>query len=229
MLLTVVLEKNLESPLDCKEIQRVHAKGNQSWIFIGRTDAEAEAPILWPPDEKSWLIWEDPDAGQDWRQEEKETKENEMVGWHDLLDGHEFEQAPGVGDGQGRLACCSQWDHKESHMTQWLIWIKSISVISYLYCLKFSNFQFSIRYWKFLINKIHHLFLFTEIFLRIHDKYERQLQATGKCSVRCQIKRLSFQLCHKLRTWNQIFKNLDILVVLMKYFVEINISKLIVQ
>ena len=88
---TVVLEKILESPLDCKEIQSVHPKGNQSWIFIGRTDAEAEAPILWPPDVKNWLIGKDPDAGKDWRQEEKGTTEDETVGWHHQLDGHEFE------------------------------------------------------------------------------------------------------------------------------------------
>ena len=90
---TVVLEKTLESPLDCKEIQPVHSKGNQSWLFIGRTDAEAETPILWPPDAKSWLIWKDPDAGKDWGQEEKGTTEDEIVGWHHRLSGHEFEQA----------------------------------------------------------------------------------------------------------------------------------------
>ena len=89
--LTVVLEKTLESPLDCKDIQADHPKGNQSWIFIGRTDAEAEAPVLWPPDAKNWLTGKDPDAGKDWRQEEKGTTEDEMVGWHHLLDGHEFE------------------------------------------------------------------------------------------------------------------------------------------
>ena len=88
---TVVLEKTLESPLDCKEIQPVHPKGNQSWIFMGRTDAEAEAPILWPPDVKNWLIWKDPDAGKDWREEEKGMTEDEMVGWHYRLNGHEFE------------------------------------------------------------------------------------------------------------------------------------------
>ena len=88
---TVVLEKTLESPLDCKEIQPVHPKGGQSWVFIGRTDVEAEAPILWPPDAKSWLIWKDPDAGKDWRQEEKGMTEDEMVGWHHWLNGHEFE------------------------------------------------------------------------------------------------------------------------------------------
>ena len=87
---TVLLEKTLESPLDCKEIQPVHPKGDQSWVFIGRTDAEAETPILWPPDAKSWLIWKDPDAGKDWGQEEKWTIEDEMVGWHDWLNGHEF-------------------------------------------------------------------------------------------------------------------------------------------
>ena len=96
---TVVLEKTLESPLDCKEIQPVHPRGDQSWIFIGRTDAETETPILWPPDAKNWLVGKDPDAGKDWRQEEKGTAEDEMVGWHHWLNGHEFEQALGVGDG----------------------------------------------------------------------------------------------------------------------------------
>ena len=98
---TVVLEKTLESALDCKEIQPVHPKGNQSWLFIGRTDADA--PILWPPDVKKWVIRKDPDAGKDWRQEEKGMTEDKLVGWHHWLDGHEFEQAPGVGDGQGSL------------------------------------------------------------------------------------------------------------------------------
>ena len=99
------LEKTLESPLDGKEIQPVNSKGNQSWIFTGRTDAEAEIPILSPPDAKSWLIVKDPDAGEDWRQEEKGMTENEIVGWYHQLVVHEFEQAPGVGDGQGSLAC----------------------------------------------------------------------------------------------------------------------------
>ena len=118
---TVVLKKTLESPLDCKEIQPVHPKGNQSWIFIGRTNAEAETPILWPPDGKNGLIWKDPDAGKDWRQE-KWTTEDEMVGWHHQLNGQEFEQALGVGDGQGSLACCSPWGCKESDMTELLNW-----------------------------------------------------------------------------------------------------------
>ena len=100
----------------------VHPKGNQSWIFIWRTDAEAETPILWPPDVKNWLIRKDPDAGNDGRQEEKVTTEDEMVGWHHRLDGHEFEQASGVGDGQGSLACCSPWDCKESDTTEQLNW-----------------------------------------------------------------------------------------------------------
>ena len=104
---TVALETTLGSPLDYKEIKPVNLKGNQPWLFIGRTDAEAEAPILWPPDVKNWLIGKDPDAGKDWRQEEKGTTKNEMVGWHHWLNGHEFEQAPGVGDQQGGLACCS--------------------------------------------------------------------------------------------------------------------------
>ena len=115
---TLVLEKTLESPLDCKEIQPVHSKGDQPWIFIGKTDAEAVTPILWPPDVKKWLIGKDPDAGKDWRQEEKGMTEDKMVGWHHWLDGHEFEQAPGVGDGQGSLECCSPWGHKEQDTTE---------------------------------------------------------------------------------------------------------------
>ena len=117
---TVVLESTLESLLECKEIQPVNPKGNKSWIFIGRTDAEAESPVLWPPLGKNWLIWKDPDAGKHWGQEEKGLTENEMVGWHHWLDGHEFEQAPGVGDGQGSLAFCSPWGRKESDtMSDW--------------------------------------------------------------------------------------------------------------
>ena len=115
---TVVLKKTLESPLDCKEIQLVHPKGNQSWIFIGKTDAEVETPVLWPPDAKNWLIWKDPDAGKDLRWEEKEMTEDEMVGWHHWLNGHEFEWTLGVGDGQGGLACYSPWGRKESDTTE---------------------------------------------------------------------------------------------------------------
>ena len=101
--------RRLESPLDSKEIQPVHPKGNQSWVFIARTDAEAEAPVLQLPDVKSWLIRKDPVAGKEWRQEEKGTTEDEMVGWHHWLNGHEIEHAPGDGEGQGSLACCSPW------------------------------------------------------------------------------------------------------------------------
>ena len=116
--------KTLGSPLDCKEIKPVNPKWNQSWIFVGRTDVEAETPILWPSDAKSWLIWKDPDAGKDWRQEEKGTTEDEMVGWHHRLDGHEFEQALGVDDGQGGLAYYSPWGCKESDTTEWLNWFE---------------------------------------------------------------------------------------------------------
>ena len=118
---TVVLEKTLEGSLDCKVIQPVNPKGNQSWIFIGRTDVEAETPVLWPPDAKNWLIWKDPDSGKDWRQEKGMT-EDEMVEWHHRLHGHEFEQAPEVGDWQGSLECCSPWGPKESDMTERLNW-----------------------------------------------------------------------------------------------------------
>ena len=109
--------RRLLSPLDCKEIQPVHPKGNQSWIFIGRTDVEAEAPILWPYDAKSWLTGKDPDAGKDWRQEEKGTREDEMAGWHHWLDGHEFEQVLGDSEGQGSLARFSPWGCKEWETT----------------------------------------------------------------------------------------------------------------
>ena len=108
-----------------KEIKPVNPKGNQSRIFIGRTDAEAETPILWPPNVKNWLIGKYPDAGKDWKQEEKGVTEDEMVGWHHWLDGHEFEQALGNGEGEGSLMCCSPWGHKESVMTEqvnWTIW-----------------------------------------------------------------------------------------------------------
>ena len=118
----VVLEKTLESPLDCKEIKPVNCKGNHSWIFIGSSDAEAETPILWSPDVENWLLGRDPDAGKDWRQEENGTTEDEIGGWHHRLNGHEFEQAPGVGDGQVSLACCRPWGCKVSDMTEQLNW-----------------------------------------------------------------------------------------------------------
>ena len=127
---TVVLEKTLVSSLDCKEIQPVHPKGDQSWIFTGRTDAEAETPILWPPNVKNWVTGKDPDVGKDWRWEKKGTTEDEMVGWHHQSDGHEFEQAPGVGDGQGSLACCSPWGCKELDTTERLKWTD----LTFYYC-----------------------------------------------------------------------------------------------
>ena len=110
---TVLLKKTLESPLDYKEIKPVNSKGNQPWIVIGRTDAEA--PILWPPDAKSWLIWKDPESGKAWGQEEKGMTEDEMAGWHHQLNGHEFEQTLGDGEGQGSLVCCSSWGGKVRH------------------------------------------------------------------------------------------------------------------
>ena len=117
-----MLEKTLESPLDCKEIQPVHLKGDQSWVFIGRTDAEAETPILWPPHVKSWLIWKDPDAGKGCRWEKKGMTEDEMVGWHHWLNGCGFGWTLGAGDRQRSLVCCSPWGHKESDTTEWLNW-----------------------------------------------------------------------------------------------------------
>ena len=129
---TVMLEKTLESPLDCKDIHPVHAKGNQSWVFIGRTDVEAETPILWSPDGKNWVAGKDPDAGKGWRQEEKGTTEDEMVRWHHQQDGHEFEQATAVGDGQGSLECRSPWGCKELDMTEWLNWTKLKIIFPYI-------------------------------------------------------------------------------------------------
>ena len=129
------VSKTLESPLDCKEVQQVHPKGDQSWVFFGRNDAEAETPILWPPHVKSWLIGKDLDAGRDWGQE-KETTEDEMAGWHHWLDGHEFEWTLGVGDGQGGLACCDSWGYKESDMTERLNW-KWHRMILVFHCLPY--------------------------------------------------------------------------------------------
>ena len=120
--LTVALEKTLESPLDYEQIKPVNPKGNQFWIFIGRTDAKAETPILWPANVKNWLIGKDPDAGKDWRQEEKGMTEDEMAGWHHWLDGRESEWTPGVGDGQGGLVCCDSWGRNESDTTERLNW-----------------------------------------------------------------------------------------------------------
>ena len=115
---TGVLEKTLESPLDCKEIQLVHSKGDQSWVFFGRNDAKTETPVLWPPHAKSWVIGKDSDAGRDWGQEEKGTTEDEMAGWHHRPDGREFEWTPGDGDGHGGLVCCDSWGCKESDTTE---------------------------------------------------------------------------------------------------------------
>ena len=133
-----LLEKTLVSPLDSKEIQQVHPKENQSWVFIGRTDAEAEAPIFWPPDVESQFIWKDPDAGKYWGQEEKGTTKDKMVGWHHWLNGPEFEQAPGVGEGQGNLLCCSPWDSQASSPT---LQFRSInfSMLSFLYSPTFTS------------------------------------------------------------------------------------------
>ena len=127
---TVVLEKTLESPLDCKEIQPVHPKGDQSWVFIGGTDVEAETPVLWPSHVKSWLIGKDSDAGRDWGQKEKGTTEDEMTGWHHQLDGCESEWTLGIGDWQGGLACCDSWGRKESDTTEQLNWTE-LKLLSY--------------------------------------------------------------------------------------------------
>ena len=127
----VMLEKTLETPLDCKEVQLVHPKGDQSWVFIGRTDIEGGTPILWPPDAKSWLIWKDPDVGKDCRQEEKGMTEDEMVGWHHRLSGHEIGWTPWVGGLQGGLACCGSWGRKESDTTERLNWTEQSYIMRY--------------------------------------------------------------------------------------------------
>ena len=131
MLLFLWCWRRLLSPLDCKEIKPVNPKGNQPWIFIGRTDAET--PIHWPPEAKSQLIGKDPDAGKNWRWEDKGTREDEMVGWHHQLNGYEFEQAPGVGDRQGSLAWCSPWSRKESDTTERLNWTINLNYIQLKY------------------------------------------------------------------------------------------------
>ena len=135
---TVVLEKTLESPLDCKEIQPVHPKGNQSWILLGRTDVEAKTLILWPPDAKSWLIGKDPDAGKHWRQEQKRMTEDEMVGWHHQCNGYGFGWTLGVGDGQGGLACCGSWGYKELDMTEPLNWSDTVFSHYFIYSLQYT-------------------------------------------------------------------------------------------
>ena len=168
---TVVLEKTLESPLDCKEIQPVHPKGDQSWVFIGRTDIEAETPNIWPPDAKSWLIWKDPDDGKDWGQEEKGMTEDEMVGWHHRLDGHRFGWSLRVGDGQGGLGCCSSWGCKESDMTEQLNWTE----LNWKYLTKFipihnENYQHTVNRQEML------KFQFQRV-------YEKNLQVTSYCLV----------------------------------------------
>ena len=124
---TVVLEKTLESPLDCKEIQPVHSKGDQPWVFFGRNDAKAETPICWPPHVKSWLIGKDSYARRNWRQEEKGTTEDKMVGWYHRLDGRESECTLGVGDGQGGQMCCNSWGRKELDTTERLKWTEILS------------------------------------------------------------------------------------------------------
>ena len=167
---TMVLEKTLESPLDYKEIQPVYPKGNQSWIFIGRTDADDEAPILWPSNVKNWLVRKDPDAGKDWRQEVKGKTEDEMVGWHHRIIGYEFEQAPR--DGEGSLACCSPWGCKVGHnWTNELNWTEKLrsfpqiwkvllqskitkNTCSFLVCGELWNFTVMI-YW--IIMRLHHI------------------------------------------------------------------------
>jgi len=138
------LEKTLESPLDCKEIQSVHSEGDQPWDFFGRNDTKAETPVLWPPHVKSWLIGKGSDAGRDWGQEETGTTEDEMAGWHHRLDGRESEWTPGVGVGQGGLACCNSWGRKEWATD--LIWSDPIHICMYIICFLLLNFKIYINW-----------------------------------------------------------------------------------
>ena len=163
---TVMLEKTSEIPLDSNKTKPVHPKGNQSWIFIGRTDAEAEAPLLWPPDAKSWLIGIDPDAEKDWRQEEKGMTEDETVGWHHQLNGREFEQTPGNCEGQGSLACCSFGVTKsQTWLSNWTIAKQNLSYTSkfLVTCLFFplnyqENLSISINNFSFIFSSDFALF-----------------------------------------------------------------------
>ena len=140
---TVVLEKTLESPLDCKEIQPVHSEGDQPWDFFGRNYAKVETPVLWPLHAKSWLLGKDPDAGRDWGREEKGMTEDERAGWHHWLDGRESQWTPGVCDGQGGLACRNSWGRKELDMTEWLIWSDTVLVFFFLaYFTLYNRLQF---------------------------------------------------------------------------------------
>jgi len=152
----VVLEKTLESPLDCQEIQPVHSEGDQPWDFFGRNDAKAETPVLWPPHVKSWLIGKNSDAGRDWGQEEKGKTEDEMAGWHHWLDGHEFEWTLGVGDGQRGLACCSSWSLNESDTTEYLNWTE-LNSFPYLWKIFFPNL-ISLTFTFFMIIFIYRIF-----------------------------------------------------------------------
>ena len=158
---TVVLEKTLESPLDCKEIQLVHSKGDQPWVFFGRNNAKAETPVLWPPHAKSWLIGKDSDAGRDWGQEEKGMRQDEMAGWPHWLDGHESGWTPRDGDGQGGLVCCDSWSLKESDRTEWLNWTELSLSIKISILIWFMPIIGIAVLWKRLPNSFPNFHLFT--------------------------------------------------------------------
>ena len=173
----MVLKKTLESLLDSKEIQPVHPKGDQFWVFIGRTDVEAETPILWPPDAKNWFIGKDPDAGQDWRQEEKGTTEAKMVGWLHWVDGREFEQAPGVGDGQGSLVCCSPWGRRVRH--NWateLNWAVQMAAdpeyrVSIYFTTLIQELELERWLWRVLSTVSKYIYLLLNVLLKLLLKY----------------------------------------------------------
>ena len=159
----------LLSPLDCKEIQPVHPNGDQSWVFTGRTDVEAETPILWPSDVKGWLIWKDPDAGKDWGHEEKGTTEDEMVGWHHWLNGHGFGWIPGVGDGQGGLACCGSWGRRVgTRLSNW-IELKHTKKLAVMHGEHPSTYHVNL-YLTFLLYMIYHISIHSSVSLSFKIK-----------------------------------------------------------
>ena len=192
-----MLEKTLESPLDCKEIQPVNPKENQFWIFIGRTDAEAEAPILWPPDAKNWLIGKDSDAGKDWRQEEKGTTEDEVVGWHHRLNGLEY-------NGQGSLACCSSWGRKELDTTERLNWTELSD--SWEKILGKRYFLNNSIYWVLLFVGCYLKYFIWFIYLSLTKTFYNKI-GTERFS---NFSKVTQQICGKVWIWTMQFLSLYI-------------------
>ena len=220
---TVVLEKTLESPLDCKEIQPVHSEGDQPWVFFGRTDAKAETPILWPPQVKSWLIGKDRDAGRDWGQEEKLMTEHEMAGWHHQLDGHEFGWTPGVGDGQGGLVCCNSWGRKELDTTEWLNWTGLKHSVSFRCTAKWISYPYMYIH-SFLVSFL--IQVTTEYWVEFPVLYSRSLLVISLLviyflyrSVYMSISMFQFFPPHKACIFNHY--NIHLMAILFDFFTTV--------